>query len=154
MIDLATEHLISLRDVPRYLPPRPNGKRVHISAVYRWVQKGSRNSRLEAIRIGGTTYSSLEALQRWADAITRNGKDSPAPVSRMTRTRQAKAWLAAEQVRNQLGIKQSTTNSPAIRHTPDAPSVQSANTRNFSSEQRLTGKPAVNNRTGNNPNPR
>jgi len=45
---------------------RPNGKRVHISAVYRWVQRGIKGVRLEAIRIGGTTYTSREALQRFA----------------------------------------------------------------------------------------
>jgi hypothetical protein len=66
VIDLASEQLVSLHDVPKLLPPRPNGKRVHISAVYRWVQRGIRGTRLEVIRVGGTTYTSREALQRFA----------------------------------------------------------------------------------------
>ena len=65
MIDIKTERLVTLRDVPKLLPPRPNGKHVHISAVYRWVQRGVRGNRLDAIRIGGTTYTSQEALQRF-----------------------------------------------------------------------------------------
>lgn len=66
MIDIGNEQLVSLRDVPKLLPTRPNGKRVHISAVYRWTQRGVRGVRLEMIRIGGTAYTSREALQRFA----------------------------------------------------------------------------------------
>jgi hypothetical protein len=66
VIDLASEQLVSLHDVPKLLPPRPNGKRVHISAIYRWVQRGIRGIRLEVIRVGGTTYTSREALQRFS----------------------------------------------------------------------------------------
>jgi hypothetical protein len=66
MIDLATEQLVPLQEVPRLLPPRPSGKRVHVSAVYRWAQRGVGGLRLEAVRVGGTTYTSREALQRFA----------------------------------------------------------------------------------------
>ena len=66
VIDIGNEQLVSLRDVPKLLPARGNGKRVHISAVYRWVQRGIRGTRLEVIRVGGTTYTSREALQRFA----------------------------------------------------------------------------------------
>ena len=52
MIDIMQETLIPLREAPRRLPPRPNGKRVHISACYRWISRGVRGFRLEAIRIG------------------------------------------------------------------------------------------------------
>ena len=66
MIDIGKEQLVSLRDVPKLLPARGNGNRIHISAVYRWVQRGVRGTRLEVIRVGGTTYTSREALQRFA----------------------------------------------------------------------------------------
>jgi hypothetical protein len=65
MVDLRTETVIAIRDIPGHLPPRPNGKRVHISACYRWIQRGVRGVRLEAIRIGGTMYTSVEALERF-----------------------------------------------------------------------------------------
>jgi hypothetical protein len=66
VIDIGNEQLISLREVPKLLPARDNGKRVHISAVYRWAQRGLHGNRLEVVRIGGTTYTSREALQRFA----------------------------------------------------------------------------------------
>jgi hypothetical protein len=66
LIDIGTEQLVSLHEVPRLLPARGSGKRIHISAVYRWVQRGIRGTRLEVIRVGGTTYTSREALQRFA----------------------------------------------------------------------------------------
>jgi hypothetical protein len=66
VIDLTSEQLVSLHDVPKLLPPRPNGKRLHISAIYRWAQRGIRGTRLEVIRVGGTTYTSREALQRFS----------------------------------------------------------------------------------------
>lgn len=66
MIDIGTEQLVPLHDVPKILPLRGNGKRIHISAVYRWAQRGVRGTRLEVVRVGGTTYTSREALQRFA----------------------------------------------------------------------------------------
>lgn len=65
MINISTEHLIPIRDVPRHLPPRPTGRRVHISAVYRWIQRGVHGNRLESIKIGGMVYTSFEALMRF-----------------------------------------------------------------------------------------
>ena len=67
MIDIGEETLIPLREAPKHLPSRPNGKRIHISACYRWIGRGVRGVRLESIKIGGTTYTSKEALQRFAD---------------------------------------------------------------------------------------
>jgi hypothetical protein len=66
MINIGNEQLVPLNDVPRLLPARGNGKRIHISAVYRWAQRGVRGARLEVIRVGGTTYTSREALQRFS----------------------------------------------------------------------------------------
>jgi len=65
-IDIATEELIPVRDVPSRLPAK-NGKRVHFSAVYRWMKRGVGGVRLEYVSIGGTRYTSVEALQRFAD---------------------------------------------------------------------------------------
>lgn len=64
MINLSSETLIPIREAPRHLPKRPNGKRIHISACYRWISRGVRGVRLESIKIGGSTYASTEALQR------------------------------------------------------------------------------------------
>jgi hypothetical protein len=66
VIDIGNEQLLPLNEVPKLLPPRRNGKRIHISAIYRWAQRGIRGTRLEVVRVGGTTYTSREAMQRFA----------------------------------------------------------------------------------------
>ena len=88
MIDLATEDLIPTLDIPLRLPPRTSGRRIHPSTVYRWIQRGVRGVRLEVIRIGGTTYTSVEALQRFADRQGAPASQVPDPVNPVGRSRQ------------------------------------------------------------------
>lgn len=98
MIDISTEHLIPISDVPRRLPPRPTGRRVHISAVYRWIQRGVRGTCLESIKIGGTAYTSSEALQRFADGLSQTPAAQALPPRRTTATRQKQIAAAAKAV--------------------------------------------------------
>lgn len=153
MIDMAKENLIAFRDVPKRLPRRPNGKTIHISVVYRWASKGIKGVILESLCVGGTQYSSIEALQRFADAITSNRPDSPTPISRMTKTRQAQAQQAERQVRERLGLNKPSTDPAAKSFTPSniptnsqahhAPSVRGTAMRNTSATKQLTGLPQV-----------
>jgi len=83
MIDVVHEKLVPVRDVPRHLPSRPNGKKIHISACYRWISRGVKGVRLEAIRLGGTSYTSVEALQRFADRLATS---ATAPSTRRVQT--------------------------------------------------------------------
>ena len=102
MIDLTQEELVPVRDVPKHLPPRPTGKRVHISAVYRWLLRGIRGVRLESLKIGGTTYTSKEALQRFADQLSSPTRD-PGTTPATTLTRKKQIDRAARQVDAILG---------------------------------------------------
>lgn len=61
---LHEENLIALREVPDCLPRR-RGQKVHMTTIYRWVQRGARGKVLESILLGGVRYTSLEALQRF-----------------------------------------------------------------------------------------
>jgi hypothetical protein len=79
MIDLMQEHLIAVREVPKLLPLRSNGKPIHLSACYRWMEKGINGTRLESVRVGGTTYTSREALQRFANHLSRSSQASETP---------------------------------------------------------------------------
>lgn len=65
MLDIHNESLVPVKDIPSHLPGR-----VHIASVWRWIQRGCRGVKLETAMIGGKRYSSLEALQRFADATT------------------------------------------------------------------------------------
>jgi len=68
MIDIASETVIPLGDVPDYIPSRRPGKRLHVATVWRWVLHGVRGRKLETITIGGSRYTSVEALQRFVEA--------------------------------------------------------------------------------------
>lgn len=87
MIDMSTENLIALADVPSHLPERRGGKRPHTSCIYRWAQRGCKGIRLETIQIGGTSCTSSEALQRFFDRLTAARCGEPVPT-RTSRQRQ------------------------------------------------------------------
>ena len=102
MIDISTEELLLIRDVPGFLPPRPNGKRVHVSAIYRWLAKGVRGMKLEAIKLGGSTYTSREALQRFAERQSRPAESTALePACGLARQREIER--AEREARRELG---------------------------------------------------
>ncbi len=101
MINLSSETLISIREAPRHLPKRPNGKRIHISACYRWISRGVRGVRLDSIKIGGSTYTSTEALQRFADRLSAEKQCSVQP-SDETPERQQEIEIASKRLRRLL----------------------------------------------------
>lgn len=107
MIDVSREHLIPLRAVPCHLPSRPNGRQLHVSACYRWVLKGLRGVVLESIRIGGATYTSIEALQRFGDALSRPGVAHQAAPAHGTLTRQRQVERAHDEALRELGLPKS-----------------------------------------------
>lgn len=81
MIDLASESLITLSDAARLRPASRGGRPTHASTIYRWATRGIRGVRLEVIRLGGVTYTSREALQRFADRLTSESASPPSAAS-------------------------------------------------------------------------
>jgi Protein of unknown function (DUF1580) len=65
MIELASEPLLTFREAARELP----GSR-HVSTLHRWRRCGIRGNKLETLVIGGRRYTSLAALQRFAQLTT------------------------------------------------------------------------------------
>jgi len=70
-IDLSKETVLTLNQATKALPPVRRGKKLHISTLYRWASKGISGVRLETLRLGGTTVTSLEAIQRFGDRLQR-----------------------------------------------------------------------------------
>jgi hypothetical protein len=70
MIDIASETLLSLPEAARLVPPGRYNKRPTLSTMLRWIQHGVGGVRLEAIRLGGRWVTSLQAMQRFSDALT------------------------------------------------------------------------------------
>lgn len=102
MIDISSEQLIPIREVPRLLPLRRTGRRVHISAVYRWIKRGIRGVCLETVKIGGSTYTSTEALQRFTDHLSGEAADKAEPVVSCRLSRQRQIEQAARRVESLL----------------------------------------------------
>ena len=98
MIDSAQETLVALADVPAHLPARRGGKRPHVSCIYRWAQRGCRGIKLEVIQVGGTSCTSLEALQRFFERLTaaRNGEEPAGRTRRQRKTSHERATKALE----------------------------------------------------------
>ena len=70
MIDISREQLISLAQAAKLRPCGRRGRPLHPATMYRWISRGIRGVRLEFIRLGGTLYTSREAMQRFADRLT------------------------------------------------------------------------------------
>lgn len=97
MIDISREQMVSLKEASRHLPGRP-----HYATVWRWATRGTKYGRLETAVIGGQRYTSIESLQRFAEASTQaaNG-DRPEPRTSAQRER---AVEAAEKKLAEMGV--------------------------------------------------
>ena len=71
MIDLKSESIVSLSEAGGFLPRRRSRKRPQPATLYRWASAGLRGVRLETIQVGGTLCTSIEALQRFFDRLSR-----------------------------------------------------------------------------------
>jgi hypothetical protein len=70
VIDLVNETVLRLADAAKTLPARRSGKRPHRTTLERWDKNGFRGIHLETVRVGDTLCTSLEALQRFVNAVT------------------------------------------------------------------------------------
>jgi hypothetical protein len=64
MIDIQHDQLVELSKVPANLQKR-TGKRLNLSTIYRWINRGIADIRLETILVGGQRFTTAEALNRF-----------------------------------------------------------------------------------------
>ena len=89
MIDISSEQVVTLAEATTHLPRRRQGKRPNIATLYRWAQSGVKGIRLETICVGATRCTSVEALQRFCEAVTAAADGTPvSPPPRLTAHRQ------------------------------------------------------------------
>ena len=69
-IDISSETLITRSQAAARLPRNENGRKIHTSTIGRWMLKGVRGTVLEGVKVGGRTYTSVEALRRFSDVLT------------------------------------------------------------------------------------
>jgi hypothetical protein len=70
MIDSTTETIISFGEASNRSPRRGRGRKIHISTFYRWATIGCRGVVLETIQVGGSRCTSVEAMQRFFEALS------------------------------------------------------------------------------------
>jgi hypothetical protein len=64
MVAITSESLILLTEAARKFPTQP-----HVATMRRWVREGVRGVKLEAVFIGGASYTSIEAMNRFVEAL-------------------------------------------------------------------------------------
>jgi hypothetical protein len=79
MIDIGKETILTLGQAAERLPRRRQGKKTSTSTIWRWAEYGVRGVRLETIDVGASRCTSVEALQKFFEAVTaaRQGGSSP-----------------------------------------------------------------------------
>ena len=91
-IDIETEQVISPAKATHLCPERRRGMRPNVATIYRWMMQGVRGIKLESIVVGATRCTSIEALQRFFDALTDAADEehsaaiTPPPVSKSRQT--------------------------------------------------------------------
>ncbi len=74
MIDLSNERLRLLAKASPDFPGRP-----HTSTLLRWALRGVKGIKLETVIVGGRRFTSLEAIQRFIERLSKSeaGENSP-----------------------------------------------------------------------------
>lgn len=101
-IDIETEEIRTLAQAARSLPKLRKNRPVAPSTLWRWAQRGIKGHRLETTKIGGTTVTSKEALQRFFDAVNGNGTNGTVESHATSRAR-ARKQDEVESHLNKLG---------------------------------------------------
>lgn len=106
-IDVFDETVVSLKEAIERLPKTSRNKKLHTSTMYRWIQRGLRSRdgmviRLEIVKVGGNTRTSLEALQRFFDRLSGDVEVETPPT--LTRRQRLKQIEAAERELERAGI--------------------------------------------------
>lgn len=84
MIAPAKESLLLMTDVSKHLPKR-DGKKINLSTIYRWTNRGLEGVLLDTVYIAGMRYTSIEALERFDAAVTA-AKNAPRIASKVAST--------------------------------------------------------------------
>jgi hypothetical protein len=71
IVSFGNEELLTLAELAKRLPRRRQNRPVHPSTVHRWRRPGIAGVRLECLRVGGVWCTSLAAVQRFCERLSR-----------------------------------------------------------------------------------
>jgi Protein of unknown function (DUF1580) len=78
--------------------PRTGDKPVHPDTLHRWCLLGVRGIRLESVMVGGRRCTSIEALNRFFQAVTAAANGDRQPMAGGSRARREQAGAVQEDV--------------------------------------------------------
>lgn len=93
-IDLVNEEVVTFAELARRVGRRRGNRPTHIATIHRWRQLGLNDIRLAAAKQGGIWVTTMEAYQRFVDALTRaatGGEGGPVGTSRQSPDRTDRA---------------------------------------------------------------
>lgn len=94
-----SEDLVAWRHAAKSIPGAP-----HISTLHRWRLRGVRGVRLESILIGGSRFTSRQAITRFIDACNAPTPDTAQPVAFTADQRQRMSIAARQELAAKFGI--------------------------------------------------
>jgi hypothetical protein len=98
-IDLATEHVVSLNDGAKFVPPCRDGKPCHPTRLLRAIVRGD----LEGLKFGPRGWAtSIEAIQRWGERLADAAQ--PAPAQARTPRQRRRDYEKAEADLDRRGV--------------------------------------------------
>jgi hypothetical protein len=105
---LVGERLLSFAAAARLLPSRAGGH-VHASTLWRWCTSGACRPgggrvRLERVRIGGTWFTSAEAISRFLAKLSAEPDRSDVPLLRRTPAQRRRGHERASRELDNAGI--------------------------------------------------
>lgn len=92
MIDVEKEQLLSLTEATRVVPAL-DGRRPHVSSIWRWCRKGVRGVKLEHLRVGRRVSTSKEALARFYENLANAPDPEPQRPASKSKKRTEKQKL-------------------------------------------------------------
>jgi hypothetical protein len=103
-INVFEESVVTLAAAAKLLPRRRRGRSVHPSCIYRWANAGLKGKsgmvvHLETVRVGGTTCTSKEALQRFFDRLQAPSPPEIRPPDLTLHAREARIRQAERELR-------------------------------------------------------
>lgn len=104
MIDINQDHLLTPAQAASLRPPGRRGRPTHLSTIYRWMKIGVRGVRLESVRLGGCTYTSREAIQQFAEQLTRTNTLVTSQGVAISSARRRREHERAGRLLDRLGI--------------------------------------------------
>lgn len=107
MIDALSERLLTLKQAAALVPSRSGSGTVHPDTIRRWTRAPSGGPRLDLVRIGGTLFTSREALVRFLDETNRPvssvGLEHSVYTGRVGGSSPSPGILSVEQLGRQYG---------------------------------------------------